>query len=139
MVQNLDQGSLGVSSTSLLATTSTTTFGNILTASITTVSANSKIFVIAGTASYNGSTQRGSTRLLRGGTEIDANRYYSYDDGGIFTQFQHNVLDSPSVSAGTTLTYSFQGISTNGYLVNFGYGDSGGSVPTFITLMEIAG
>ena len=137
VVQNLNRGYSGSSKSTLLATTSNT-FANILTASITTVSTNSKILIITGTASYNGVAQRGSTRVLRGATEIDSNHYSAYDTAGIFTQYQHNVLDAPSVSAGTTITYSFQGRSYNGGLVNFGYGDGGGGPATFLTLMEVA-
>ena len=136
VVQNLNRGYAGTSKSTLLSTSSST-FANILTASITTVSANSKILVLAGTASYNGGSQRGSTRVLRDATEIDANQYSAYDTGSIFTQYQHNVLDSPSVAAGTAITYAFQGRSYSG-TVNFAYGDGGGGPAAFVTLMEIA-
>ena len=136
VVQNLDRGYDGSSKSSLLSTSSST-FADILTASITTVSANSKILVIAGTASYGTTTQRGATRVLRGATEIDANQYAQYNAGGIFTQYQHNVLDAPNVAAGTSLTYSLQGRAVSDS-ANFGYGDSAGGPSTFVTLMEIA-
>ena len=136
VVQNLNRGYAGTSKSTLLITSSST-FANILTASITTVSANSKILVIAGTAGYGATAQRGSTRVLRDATEIDANQYTQYNDGNIFTQYQHNVLDSPSVAVGTAITYAFQGRSYSG-TVNFAYGDSGGGPAAFVTLMEIA-
>ena len=137
VVQNLDRGYSGSSKSTLLSTTSNT-FANILTASITTVSTNSKILIITGTTSYTGSTQRGATRVLRGATEIDANHYSVYVPTGIIPQYQHNVLDAPSVSAGTTLTYSLQGASITATLVNFGYGDSAGGPATFLTIIEVA-
>ena len=136
VVQNLNRGYSNIAKSTHLATTSST-FQNILSATITTKVANSKIFIICGTASYNGATQRGSTRVARGVVELDANHYSVYDSGGLFTQYQHNVLDSPSAASNTTLTYEFQGRSYNGGLVNFGYGDGNGGPASFITLMEI--
>ena len=136
VVQNLNRGFAGSTKSTLLSTTSST-FANILTASITTVSANSRILVIAGTAGYGATPQRGSTRVLRGATEIDANQYSQYTGGLIFTQYQHNVLDAPGVAAGTALTYSLQGRAESDS-ATFGYGDSAGGPATFVTLMEIA-
>ena len=136
VVQNLNRGFAGSPKSTLLSTTSST-FANILTASITTVSANSRILVIAGTAGYGATPQRGSTRVLRGATEIDANQYAQYNGGLVFTQYQHNVLDAPGVAAGTALTYSLQGRAESDS-ATFGYGDSAGGPATFVTLMEIA-
>ena len=54
--------------------------------------------------------------------------------------YQVALLDSPSASAGTTLTYKLQtarqtGSSTS---LSIGYGDSGGGSSASIILMEIA-
>ena len=136
VVQNLVRGTADASKVTTLATTSST-FQNILTATITPQRTTSRILIIAGCGTYSGTTQRGSTRLLRAGTEIDASQYNPYD-AGIFVQYSHIVLDTHGVTAGTPITYSFQGRSINGAVVNFGYGDSGGGPSAFVTLMEIA-
>ncbi len=137
-VQQLFRGQDLATSKAHALSTSSATYANILSASITPKLTGSKILVYAGTASYNGATQRGATRVTRNGTEIDANKYSVYDSGAIFTQYHHEVLDAHGVTAGTAITYAFQGRSYTGTQTNFGYGDGGGGPAAFITLMEIA-
>lgn len=134
--QTIVKGSVSPKST-VLSTTSFT-FANIVTCSITTKKANSKILIICGTSSYSSVAERGSTRLLRNSTSIEECRYAMYDPGGIFVRNEMNVIDSPLVAANTTITYSYQGRSDNGSGVNYGYGDSGGGPGAYITVMEFA-
>lgn len=127
-----------VDATSSLLTTTSTSFVNIMSKSITTTQDNSKILILTYCSGYNGSLQRGSIRLLDvSSNQISSARYFPYDAGSVFTNHSFNMIDTPNVSAGTVLTYTVQGRSDNGGTVNFGYGDGGGGHNTSIILMEI--
>lgn len=137
VVQTLTPGTADVAKSTILSTTSSS-FSSIVYKTITTTVANSKILVTASTGAYNGAAERGSTRLVRDSTVLDADQYAAYDQGGVFVFHQFTVLDTPNVTAGTTLTYYYQGRSFTGATINFGYGDGAGGPGAQITLMEIA-
>lgn len=119
-------------------TTSTSFVDSLLIVNITTTLANSKI-LYNGSIGWNPSAARYlGYRLLRNGTEIYSPGRTSpkYDGGGdsdIPGAFIY--LDSPSVAAGTTLTYKFQYRSTQG----LGVARINDNLKTNIVLTEITG
>ena len=138
VVQYLDRG-FASGSKSNLAVLSSATFVDIMSKSITTTTANSKILVqvsIAGFASSN--VMRTSAKVFRDSTEIDADAYAFYGPSGLMSNYISTVLDSPSATAGTTITYKMQANANTGSL-SIGYGDSSGGANSNITLTEIAG
>lgn len=124
-----------------LATLNSSTFVDIMSKAITTKFTNSKIYVGMSLVVYDGSVNaRAKTKVLRNSTQIDADTYAIYCGAGVMMNYQVALLDSPSASAGTTLTYKLQtarqtGSSTS---LSIGYGDSGGGSSASIILMEIA-
>ena len=137
VVQYLDRG-FASGSKSNLAVLSSATFVDIMSKSITTTTANSKILVqvsIVGFASSN--LMRTSAKVFRDSTEIDADAYAIYGPSGHMSNYISTVLDSPSAIAGTTITYKMQANANTGSL-SIGYGDSAGGANSNITLMEIA-
>ena len=113
---------------------------DFLTKSITTIEANSKIYVKTYSMHYisSGSAVNADGKLLRGSTEIDFCKYQIYQNDGVFIPFGFEMLDSPNVAAGTALTYKHQ-LKASAGTYSAGYGDSGGKVNSNIILMEIAG
>ena len=136
VVQFLDAG--GYSSGSSLLSTSTTSFADIMSKSITTKVANSYILVEIVCVGYTGAGNlRGQSKLFRNGTQIDGDRYAWYSDtSGIMLPHIIKHLDSPSSSSETTLTYTLQGASSSG-TAYLGYQDGGGGSHNSITLTEI--
>lgn len=136
VVQFLDAG--GYSSGSSLLATSTSSFADIMSKSITTKVANSYILVEIVCVGYNGGgILRGESKLFRNSTEIDGDRYAWYSNtSDIMLSHIIKHLDSPSSSSGTTLTYTLQGASSSG-TAYLGYQDSGGGAHNSITLTEI--
>jgi len=135
VVQFLDAG--GYSSGSSLLSTSTASFADIMSKSITTKVANSYILVEIVCVGYSGGILRGESKLFRNSTEIDGDRYAWYSDtSSIMLSHIIKHLDSPSSSSGTTLTYTLQGASSSG-TAYLGYQDSGGGAHNSITLTEI--
>ena len=126
-----------VSSSSVLSSSSGT-FQDFLSKSITTKVANSKIYVKTFSMHYSSGTVRADGKLLRDSTEIDYCKYQLYSSGSEFISFGFQVLDSPNATAGTTITYKHQMKSNNSGTYYAGYGDSGGKVNTNMILMEIA-
>ena len=53
------------------------------------------------------------TKILRDSTQIDADRYAIYCGSTTMQNYQVALLDSPSASVGTTLTYKLQACETN--------------------------
>ena len=126
-----------VSSSSQLSSSSST-FQDFLSKSITTKKANSKIYIKTYSMHYSSSSVQAHGRLLRDSTVIDYCRYQIYQNDAVFVPFGFQVLDSPNVAAGTTLTYKHQLRAQIG-TYHAGYGDSAGKVNTNMILMEIAG
>lgn len=123
---------------SLLATTSTS-FADVMSISITAKSNNSKFLITTSLTSYNSSSQRGSLRLLRNNSvQIDYSKYTPYDSGGIFTTHSFVTLDSPNASKDDSILYAIQGRSDNGAMVNLGYFNGANGPNASITITEIA-
>tara|TARA_B100000963_G_scaffold358566_1_gene383515 strand:- start:247 stop:759 length:513 start_codon:yes stop_codon:yes gene_type:complete len=135
-------GSLSPNDTaSMFATLSSSTFVDIMSKAITTKLTNSKIFVSINVISYNGSgTLRVKTKVLRDSTQIDGDQYGIYANQGVMHPYVFSAIDSPSASAGTTITYKLQCARTSGASTShgIGYADSSGASTANITLMEIA-
>ena len=130
-----------LSSQSSLATLDSTTFVDVMSKAIVTKSANSKIYVAINCVGYAGAGQgnaRISTKVLRDSTQIDADKYGVYVDVDQMSNISVHILDEPSVSAGTTLTYKLQAANQIGAnTFKIGYGDGSGGSSASITLMEI--
>lgn len=139
VVQYFNKGISGANKTPLASLT-TSTFTDIMSQSITTKQANSKILVHLHTVAYNSSNVlRGKTKVLRDSTEIDADQYGFYTAAASHMQnFISTVLDAPAASAGTSLTYKLQVGNVGGGTLTVGYGDVNGGATSSITLMEIA-
>jgi len=139
-VEFLRLGLVGSSSSSML-TINSTSFADVMSKTITTKLANSKIFVSMTINGFNGSsTLRVSTKIFRDSTQINGDVYGLYGDQTTMVLYSVSMLDAPSASAGTTLTYKMQAARESGSDTNHrvGYGDSGGGSSANITLMEIA-
>jgi len=127
------------SSLSALAVLTSSSFVDVMSKSITTKLASSKIFVSVDIVAYDGSNNmRVKTKFLRDSTEINGDIYALYGPSSIMYNYVFSMLDSPSASAGTTLTYKLQAAVTGGSTTTIGYGDTGGGSNANITLMEIA-
>ena len=114
-------------------------FVDVFDKTITTKVANSKILVmvncIANTAASN---MRVQSRILRNGSEIYRDPYAYY---GVAAEMDIHTaihLDSPSVAAGTALSYKFQAANVGSAIVYMRYADGGGTCHSSLTLMEIA-
>ena len=118
--------------------TSSGTFVTFLTKDITTTQDNSKILLMSNWVMYAGT--RGRYRLLRGAnTEIGYDPYARYSTSqSDMDNYKIAFIDSPSQTAGTTITYNVQGSTADGNTVYFGYGDSGGKSDAALILVEIA-
>ena len=133
-------GAVG-SSISPLLTVNSTNFADVMSKTITTKLANSKIFVSMNVVGFNGSsTLRVSTKIFRDSTQINGDVYGLYGVQSHMILYAFSMLDAPSASAGTTLTYKMQAARESGSDSNHkvGYGDSGGGSSANIILMEIA-
>ncbi len=137
-VQYLKIGSASATVTPLL-TTSSSAIQTVMSKTITTVSNSSKILVRVGCVGYSSSAVlRVRTYVYKAETIIAADAYGFYNGVGVMSLYAVEVLDSPAVSAGTTLTYSFRvAVASSGTSI-IGYGDAGGGSTDFITLTEIA-
>ena len=114
-------------------------FVDLMSKSITTKAANSKIRVIVGLVGYNSASEiRGGIRLLRDSTVIAGDTYGLYGPAGTMTNFIMDHIDSPSAAAGTALTYTLRGQNAGSDTISFLYQDSGGASNNYITLQEIA-
>lgn len=144
IVQELRVGSKDASSGTGIVNT-TQSYVDVMSASITTKAANSKILCSVNIVGYNGSNSlKARGRLLRddgnGFVDIDGDAYAWWGSGnGEMCCWVVKHLDNPSVSAGTTITYKVQAANFYGsYTQEFRYSDSGGASSNAITLMEIA-
>ena len=132
-------GSLG--SISSIAALSSATFVDIMSKTITTKFANSQIYVAMSIVAYDGTAAtRAMTRFYRDSTIIESDKYAIYCPTSTMQNYQIFMLDSPSASAGATLTYKLQAARQTGSSsgLSIGYGDSGGGSSASIILMEIA-
>ena len=132
-------GSLG--STSSIAALSSSTFVDVMSKAITTKFANSQIYVAMSIVAYDGTAStRAMIRVYRDSTIIDSDKYAIYCPQSTMQNYQIFILDSPSASAGTALTYKLQAARQTGSSsgLTIGYGDSGGGSSASIILMEIA-
>lgn len=137
-VQFLRAGATGSNSSSRVDVT-TSTYVDLMSKSITTTVANSKVRVLVGLVGYNGSSElRGSVRLYRDSTIIDGDQYAMYSATSTMCNFIVDNIDSPSASAGTTLTYKIQGNNIGSNSMMYLYQDGGGASSNSITLQEIA-
>ena len=113
-------------------------FLDVFSKSITTKVANSKIVVFCRCIAHSGSTIRVKSKMLRDSTEIYTDPYAWY---GVSAEMdQHTIIhiDSPSASAGTTITYKLQANNVGLGVVYMKYADGGGTCHSSLTLMEIA-
>tara|TARA_B100000927_G_scaffold241237_1_gene202682 strand:+ start:120 stop:641 length:522 start_codon:yes stop_codon:yes gene_type:complete len=127
--------------TSSLVAIDSSTFVDVMSKTITTKFANSKIYVSMNCVAYDGaSTIRIMTKVLRNSTEINADEYGVYANASQMVNYVVNMIDSPNAAAGTSLTYKLQGARQSGSSTDttFGYADSGGGGSASIVLMEIA-
>ena len=133
------RGQLAVSMSSL-ATITSNSYVDIMSKAIVTKFANSKIYIQFNCILYesSGNTMRLTTKILRNSTEINGDQYGGYMATGQMQNYNVSMLDSPSVAAGTTLTYKMQAAEVGNGTVGVGYGDSGGGSNASIILMEIA-
>jgi len=137
VVQYFDKGSLTAKSP--LGQLSTVGLTDIMSKTITTKNANSKILDQLSTNAFNSTNVlRGQIVVLRDATEIDADPYGFYGPSSLMQPYSSTVLDTPNVVAGTTLTYKLRVSNGTGGTLVVGYGDSGGGGGSHITLMEIA-
>jgi len=114
-------------------------FVDIMSKTITTKTANSKILVLCKcTAHLSTSTMQVQSRILADSTELYTDPYAWY---GVANEMdQHTVihLHSPNASAGTTITFKLQANNTGNGTTYMKYADSGGTCHSSLTLMEIA-
>jgi len=139
-VVSFDRSGSESASVPTLITLDANSFSDVMSKAITTKLANSKIFVSMDIVAYSGSsTQRVMTKVLRESTVINGDEYAVYGSQSVMYNYVFSMIDSPSASAGTTLTYKLQaGKHSGAGNVAFGYGDSSGGSNANITLMEIA-
>lgn len=125
---------VNASPTTAYSTTSTS-FVNSYSASITPSSTSSKILVIA--MFMNHSDDNGRIRLARGSTGITGEMQRAQNLGSADNSQYSGLtyLDSPATTSATT--YYIQHRNTGGNTSYIGRGFSGFTTPSFITLMEI--
>ena len=115
------------------------TYTDVMNASITTKSANSKILVFTSCVAYSGSNVRGRGKLFRNSTQIVFDPYAWHYTSTDMQPWVVNLIDTPSVAAGTTLTYKIQAANAiSGTTLSLKYSDSQGTTFNALTLMEIA-
>ena len=123
-------------------TTSSSSYVDVFSGTITPTRSDSKIFVNMGLGPYgsNSDTLRCNGQVLRDSTQVWYNRYLYFRSGGTFKSTQSGIvfLDSPATTS--TITYKFQvkiEQSSSGSQIEF-YAES----PSFnnkMILMEISG
>ena len=121
--------------------TSETAWSDLMSQTITTKFANSKILVKMHAVGYNSTVAiKVQGRILRDSTVIDGDGYAWWGSAASHMDlFVIDHLDVPNVAAGTTLTYKMQAKNYYaGHSSRMLYSDSGGSSNNAITLMEIA-
>ena len=109
-----------------------------LSASITPLSATSKILVLGqhGSVRINSSANGVSIRLVRGSTVIT--QFVTellYNNAGIDVIAPFQFLDSPATTSSTTYSTDFKLLTGSSSTAQI----NANSVPAYITLMEIAG
>ena len=117
--------------------TSSSSYSDLLTRTITTKSDNSIIRVMCDIIGYNSSDLRGRGQVLRGSTVIIFDPYAWHQPPAAMGRWRVDFFDQPNVTAGTTLTYKVQANSFNGTM-RYLYSDSAGTTASFLTLQEIA-
>ena len=124
--------------TSTKASTTSTGYADTgLTASITPSSSSNKVLVIISNSCYQADAT-GYLRLLRGNHYKDFGYPAGYNGLEEITYVPIHYLDSPSTTSATT--YKMQHKRTGGSgSFHSNYTDGGGTMPSYITLMEIAG
>jgi len=128
----------GLASTNPIAGLDHDNWTDIMSKTITTKLASSKILVQVSIVAYNSSANiRGKARFYRDSTIIDSDTYAFYGPSNTMSTYSLNVLDSPSANAGTTLTYKLQVVRNGSGTLTVGYGDGSGGAHASITLMEI--
>ena len=113
-------------------------FLDVFSKAITTKVANSKILVLCKCVAHSASAIRVQGRILKNGGEIYRDPYAWYGVAGEMDTHTVIHLDSPSVSAGTSLTYKLQASNVGTGVVYMRYADGGGTCHSSLTLMEIA-
>lgn len=140
-VQYLRRGLNGTSMSSLV-NVQTSSFVDVMSKAIVTKFANSLIFVKMNCVFYesqSGQSARSTVKILRNSDEINADNYGAYNDYNVMGNYLVSMLDTPSVAAGTTLTYKLQAKRQAGSgQCLWGYGDGSGGSSASIVLMEIA-
>ena len=131
-------GIIGSNQASLAELSNASDYSDIMSQTITTKQANSKILVRTKLVGYNATqNMRGISRVLRGNIEIARDRYAFYGPSQIFAVAMDEVLDTPNASAGTTLTYKYQCYNSGSGTLKVGQGDANGGTNASFTLMEI--
>jgi hypothetical protein len=114
-------------------------FVDVFSKAITTKVANSKILVLCSCVAHTATnTMRVKSKMLRDSTEIYTDPYGWYGDAGEMDIHTILHLDSPSASAGTSITYKLQADNVGSGIVYMRYADGGGTCHSSLTLMEIA-
>ena len=120
-------------------TLTTTTYTDIMSTSITTKFANSKILIESNCIGYSGSDLRGRGKMFRGTTQIIFDPYAWHMSATDMHAWDVNFIDTVNVAAGTLITYKIQAAnfnSPNPFYVK--YADGGGTTYNHLTLTEIA-
>jgi len=112
-------------------------FVDVFSQAITTKATNSKILLVVSCTAFSTSNLRGQSRIMRGATELYRDPYAWYTAASNMYTHSLSHLDSPSVVAGTTITYQFQGSAPSADLT-VKYADGGGTTHNSFTIMEIA-
>jgi len=140
-----------VKSTLITGTTavSSNTYGDIMSLAITPKSSTNKILVQAsGCLSNNTLGNLTMLKLLRGSTQIASGSAGSYNGSAFFIPaevwtaggFAINFLDSPSTTSATTYKIQIAAFNGTGRVgVRGDHTNAHQSIPTFLTLQEIAG
>ena len=131
-------GLIGSSQASLAELTNASEYSDIMSQTITTKQTNSKILVRTKLVGYNANqNMRSQSRILRDATEIARDRYAFYGPSQQMVVAMDEVLDTPNVLAGTTLTYKYQCLNSGNGTLKVGQGDGNGGTNASLTLMEI--
>lgn len=131
-------GLIGSNQASLAELANASDYSDIMSQTIITKQANSKILVRTKLVGYNASqVMRSQSRILRDTTEIARDRYAFYGPSQQMVVAMDEVLDTPNASAGTTLTYKYQCFNSGSGTLKVGHGDTNGGTNASLTLMEI--
>ena len=126
--------------------TTSTSFVDVtgLTATITPSSSSSKVLVIADVSVSQATASDGRVQFLRGATVIPASIDVAHASstsplGNVSYSFGHTYLDAPSSTSALTYKMQARVLSGGTLFVNRRAVDTSFTVPSSITLIEVAG